>query len=179
MIVQPCSIEGLLIAQPKIFTDCRGYFTEAFKADFWEEITGIRFLQDNESFSHYGTIRGLHFQKAPYAQTKLVRVLQGEIMDVALDLRRKSPTFSQYFSVILSEQNKKQFFIPKGFAHGLCVLSKEAVVLYKIDAPYCPEAEAVIRYNDPFLDIDWPVREEQRLLSEKDRTAPLWNEVML
>ena len=163
-------IKGVWIIEPKVFTDERGYFMEAFKKSEFESTVGpVDFIQDNESKSSFGVLRGLHYQKGEYSQAKLVRVLKGTVLDVAVDLRKSSPTFGKYVSVLLSEENKKQFFIPRGFAHGFVVLSDEAVFTYKVDNPYAPQAEASIVYNDETLAIDWSLLESQMLLSPKDK----------
>ena len=162
-------IEGVWIIEPKVFNDARGYFMEAFKeGEFRANIGNVHFVQDNESKSSFGVLRGLHYQKGEYSQAKLVRVIKGKVLDVAVDLRQSSPTFGKYVSVELSEENKRQFFIPRGFAHGFLVLSEEAIFTYKVDNGYAPEAEASIRFNDETVGIDWPVAESQLLLSEKD-----------
>ncbi len=162
-------IDGLVIIQPKVIHDERGYFMEAFKESFIKEnFSEIRFIQENESKSSFGVLRGLHFQIPPYEQTKLVRVVKGEILDVAVDLRRNSNTYKEYFSVNLSEINKKQLFIPKGFAHGFIVLSESAIVIYKVDEKYSPGHESGIIYNDPELNIDWKIKSDKFILSEKD-----------
>ena len=165
-------IEGVWIIEPKVFNDARGYFMEAFKeGEFRANIGNVHFVQDNESKSSFGVLRGLHYQKGEYRQAKLVRVLQGTVLDVAVDLRQSSPTFGKYVSVELSEENKRQFFIPRGFAHGFLVLSEEAIFTYKVDNGYAPQAEASIRFNDETVGIDWPVAESQLLLSEKEGHA--------
>ena len=165
-------IEGVWIIEPKVFNDARGYFMEAFKeGEFRANIGNVHFVQDNESKSSFGVLRGLHYQKGEYSQAKLVRVIKGKVLDVAVDLRQSSPTFGKYVSVELSEENKRQFFIPRGFAHGFLVLSEEAIFTYKVDNGYAPQAEASIRFNDETVDIDWPVAESQLLLSEKDGHA--------
>ena len=165
-------IEGVWIIEPKVFNDARGYFMEAFKeGEFRANIGNVHFVQDNESKSSFGVLRGLHYQKGEYSQAKLVRVIKGKVLDVAVDLRQSSPTFGKYVSVELSEENKRQFFIPRGFAHGFLVLSEEAIFTYKVDNGYAPEAEASIRFNDETVGIDWPVAESQLLLSEKDGHA--------
>lgn len=162
-------IEGVWIIEPKVFNDARGYFMEAFKeGEFRANIGNVHFVQDNESKSSFGVLRGLHYQKGEYSQAKLVRVIKGKVLDVAVDLRQSSPTFGKYVSVELSEENKRQFFIPRGFAHGFLVLSEEAIFTYKVDNGYAPQAEASIRFNDETVGIDWPVAESQLLLSEKD-----------
>ena len=165
-------IEGVWIIEPKVFNDARGYFMESFKeGEFRANIGNVHFVQDNESKSSFGVLRGLHYQKGEYSQAKLVRVIKGKVLDVAVDLRQSSPTFGKYVSVELSEENKRQFFIPRGFAHGFLVLSEEAIFTYKVDNGYAPQAEASIRFNDETVGIDWPVAESQLLLSEKDGHA--------
>ena len=165
-------IAGVWIIEPKVFYDARGYFMEAFKEEeFRANIGDVHFVQDNESKSSFGVLRGLHYQKGEYSQAKLVRVIKGKVLDVAVDLRRSSPTFGKYVSVELSEENKRQFFIPRGFAHGFLVLSEEAIFTYKVDNGYAPQAEASIRFNDETIGIDWPVAESQFILSEKDGHA--------
>ena len=165
-------IEGVWIIEPKVFNDARGYFMEAFKeGEFRANIGNVHFVQDNESKSSFGVLRGLHYQKGENSQDKLVRVIKGKVLDVAVDLRQSSPTFGKYVSVELSEENKRQFFIPRGFAHGFLVLSEEAIFTYKVDNGYAPQAEASIRFNDETVGIDWPVAESQLLLSEKDGHA--------
>ena len=165
-------IEDVKILAPDVFGDYRGYFFESFsQREFEEKVCKTQFVQDNESKSRYGVLRGLHFQKAPYAQSKLVRVVQGSVLDVAVDIRKGSPTFGKYVSVELSEENKRQFFIPRGFAHGFLVLSDEAVFTYKVDNVYAPQSEASIRFDDEAIGIEWPVATEQLLLSDKDGHA--------
>lgn len=165
-------IDGVWIIEPKVFNDARGYFMEAFKEEeFRANIGDVHFVQDNESKSSFGVLRGLHYQKGEYSQAKLVHVIKGKVLDVAVDLRRSSPTFGKYVSVELSEENKRQFFIPRGFAHGFLVLSEEAIFTYKVDNGYAPQAEASIRFNDETIGIDWPVAESQLMLSEKDGHA--------
>ena len=164
--------EGVWIIEPKFFSDPRGYFMEAFKQQEFDATIGqINFIQDNESKSSFGTLRGLHYQKGDYCQAKLVRVIKGEVLDVAVDLRKSSPTFGKHISVLLSDDNKRQLFIPRGFAHGFLVKSEEAVFTYKVDNIYAPQAEASIIYNDPALGIDWPIADSQLVMSEKDRQA--------
>lgn len=163
-------IEGVWLIEPKFFSDERGYFMEAFKKEEFEKNIGaVNFVQDNESKSSFGVLRGLHYQKGEFSQAKLVRVIKGEVLDVAVDLRQSSPTFGKCVSVILSEKNKMQFFIPRGFAHGFAVLSEEAIFTYKVDNAYAPQAEASIVYNDETLGIDWSLTESQMLLSLKDK----------
>lgn len=165
-------IDGVWIIEPKVFSDPRGYFMEAFKQQEFDATIGqINFIQDNESKSSFGTLRGLHYQKGDYCQAKLVRVIKGEVLDVAVDLRKSSPTFGKHISVLLSDNNKRQLFIPRGFAHGFLVKSEEAVFTYKVDNIYAPQAEASIIYNDPALGIDWPIADSQLVMSEKDRQA--------
>lgn len=169
MEVIKTEIEGVYIIKPRVFDDARGYFFESFsQREFEEKIGKINFVQDNESKSTAGVIRGLHFQKPPYSQAKLVRVVKGRVLDVAVDLRKDSPTFGQHVSVELTEENKLQFFVPKGFAHGFAVLSEEAIFQYKCDEFYHPESEGAVAWNDPDLGIDWHVPAEDRILSEKD-----------
>lgn len=145
---------------------------EAFKKEEFEANIGkVNFIQDNESKSSYGVLRGLHYQKGEFCQAKLVRVIKGEVLDVAVDLRESSPTFGKYVSVLLNEENKRQFFIPRGFAHGFLVLSEEAIFTYKVDNAYAPQAEASVLYNDKDLSIDWPINENQIIMSDKDKTA--------
>ena len=165
-------IDGVWIIEPRVFNDARGYFMEAFKEEeFRANIGDVHFVQDNESKSSFGVLRGLHYQKGEYSQAKLVRVIKGKVLDVAVDLRRSSPTFGKYVSVELSEENKRQFFIPRGFAHGFLVLSDEAIFTYKVNNGYAPQAEASIRFNDETVGIDWPVAESQFIVSEKDGHA--------
>ncbi len=173
MEVIKTAIDGVLILEPRIFKDARGYFFESFSSrEFEEKVCKTTFVQDNESFSGYGVVRGLHFQKPPFTQSKIVRVIKGSVLDVAVDLRQSSPTFGKYVSAELSEENQRQFFIPRGFAHGFLVLSEEAIFIYKVDNAYVPQAEASIRFNDETIGIEWPIAEEQLLLSPKDKTAP-------
>jgi dTDP-4-dehydrorhamnose 3,5-epimerase len=170
-------IKDLLIIEPRVFEDTRGYFYESYsQANFSEAGIDIHFVQDNQSKSVYGVIRGLHYQLAPKAQTKLVRVLEGKIFDVALDVRKGSPTYGQWFGMEISAENRKQLLIPRGFAHGFSVLSETAVVFYKCDAFYAPEYDAGIIYNDPELKIDWRIPEDKALLSDKDSRLPLFKD---
>ena len=167
-------IKGVFIIEPKVFNDARGYFMEAWKqAEFDEHVGRTVFIQDNESKSSYGVLRGLHFQKGDASQAKLVRVIKGKVLDVAVDLRKSSATFGQHVMVELSEENKRQFFIPRGFAHGFLVLSDEAIFTYKVDNPYAPQADGGIRWNDPALGIEWPIDPTKVLTSEKDLKLPL------
>ena len=170
-------LQGLLIFEPAIFKDDRGYFFESYNEQtFQKQGIGIRFVQDNQSFSRYGVIRGMHYQLEPHAQTKLVRVLQGRILDVAVDIRKGSPTYGKYMSVELSADNKRQFLIPKGFAHGFSVLSETAEVSYKCDGFYDKASEGGIRFDDPALNIDWQVPVKEALVSPKDLDLPFFAE---
>lgn len=174
------AIEGVYIIEPRVFNDARGYFFEAWKKDKFEaNVATVDFIQDNESKSSYGVLRGLHYQKGEYSQAKLVRVIKGRVLDVAVDLRRSSTTFGQHVMVELSDENKRQFFIPRGFAHGFLVLSDEAVFTYKVDNVYAPQAEAGVRWNDPALGIDWPIDPQQVLTSDKDLRQPLLKDAEL
>lgn len=166
-------IKGLVMIEPRVFEDPRGYFYESYNKNTYSK-SGIsmEFVQDNESQSQYGVIRGLHFQKAPYAQTKLVRVIHGSIYDVALDLRRGSPTFGKWFGIELTRENRLQMYVPKGFAHGFSVISDIAVVNYKCDEYYQPSSEAGIRFDDPSLGIDWKIDSGRQLISDKDNALP-------
>lgn len=162
-------IKGVLIIEPKVFDDKRGYFFEAWKKEEFESHAGkVDFVQDNESKSSFGVLRGLHYQKGDASQAKLVRVIKGSVLDVAVDLRHDSPTFGKHVMVELSETNKRQLFIPRGFAHGFLVLSDEAIFTYKVDNVYAPKAEASIRFDDPDLGIKWPIGMDKVLTSEKD-----------
>lgn len=173
MEVIKTDIEGVLIIEPKIFGDSRGYFYESYsQRNFEEKVGKVNFVQDNQSFSHYGVLRGLHFQKPPFTQSKLVRVIQGKVVDVAVDIRKGSPTYGKHVTVQLTGENHRQFFIPKGFAHGFVVLSETALFQYKCDEFYHPEAEGAIMWNDPDLAIEWPVKAEDIELSEKDKHHP-------
>ena len=174
-------IEGVLIIEPKVFGDARGYFFESFsQRDFDEKVAPIlgykvNFVQDNESKSRYGVLRGLHFQLPPYAQSKLVRVVKGIVVDVVVDIRKGSPTYGQHVAVELTEDNHRQFFVPKGMAHGFVVLSDEAVFQYKCDEFYHPESEGAIAWDDKEIGIMWPIKKEDVLLSEKDKNHPNLN----
>ena len=169
MNVIKADIEGLFIIEPKVFGDHRGYFFESFsERDFNSQVRQVRFVQDNESKSRYGVLRGLHFQKPPYAQSKLVRVVKGSVLDVAVDIRRGSPTFGKHLAVELTEENHRQFFISRGFAHGFVVLSDEVVFQYKCDNFYAPQADGGISILDDSLGIDWRIPTDKALLSEKD-----------
>ena len=163
-------IEGVWIIEPRVFNDQRGYFFESYKQAEFDEHVGhhVEFIQDNESKSSYGVLRGLHYQAGDFSQAKLVRVIKGRVVDVAVDIRKSSPTFGKYVMVELSEDNKRQFFIPRGFAHGFLVLSDEAIFTYKVDNVYAPQAEASIRWDDETIGIKWPIDAKDVLLSDKD-----------
>lgn len=167
------SIPEVLVLEPQVFGDARGYFMESWsQRDFDVAVRPVKFVQDNESRSSYGVLRGLHFQKGACAQSKLVRVIEGRVLDVAVDIRKGSPSFGRYVKVELSGENHRQCFVPRGFAHGFVVLSPEAVFQYKCDFPYAPEAEAAIAWNDPSLGIDWGIPEADILLSQRDWSHP-------
>lgn len=178
MNILKTAIEGLVIIEPKVFGDSRGYFCETWKKETYEE-AGIvcEFVQDNESKSSYGVLRGLHWQAAPYTQAKLVRVISGAVLDVAVDIRKGSSTFGKHVKVELSGDNKRQLFIPRGFAHGFTVLSEEAIFAYKCDNIYMPSAERGMRFDDPALDIDWRVKPDRWNLSDKDMKHPCFSEI--
>jgi dTDP-4-dehydrorhamnose 3,5-epimerase len=166
-------IPGLLVFESKVFTDSRGYFLESYNENnFTEKGINVKFVQDNESSSRYGVIRGLHYQLMPYAQAKLIRVFEGSILDVAVDIRKNSPTFGKSFSIELTGENKKQLYIPAGFAHGFSVLSERAVVFYKCDGFYNKESEGGILFNDPHLNIDWKIPAGKEIISDKDKLLP-------
>ena len=172
-------IPDVWILEPTVFGDARGYFMESFKKEEFESRIGkVDFIQENESKSCFGVLRGLHFQKGEFAQAKLVRVIKGKVLDVAVDIRKNSPTFKKYIVVELSEENKRQLFIPRGFAHGFLVLSEEAIFSYKIDNVYSPQNEASILYNDPELGIEWSINPSQIIVSEKDKNAPLLKDLL-
>lgn len=167
------AINGVWLIEPHIFKDPRGYFFESYNGkEFEEKIGPVHFVQDNESFSSYGVLRGLHFQKPPYSQSKLVRVVKGTVLDVAVDIRNGSPTFGKYVTAELSGDNHRQLFIPRGFAHGFCVLSPTALFQYKCDNFYAPQSEGALAWDDPDLQIDWRIPADKVLLSEKDRHHP-------
>ena len=173
------SIEGLVIIEPKIFKDSRGYFFEPYnKLKFDKYLGKINFVQDNESKSERGVLRGFHFQKPPYAQAKLVRCIQGEVIDIALDLRKKSNTYGKYHKILLSSENKKQFFVPRGFAHAFLVLSKSAIFSYKVDNIYAPDFDSGLIWNDLELKIDWPIKETELIISEKDKNLSTFSNVI-
>ena len=172
MEVIKTEIEGVVIIEPRIFKDERGYFYESFsQREFEEKVCRTTFVQDNQSKSSYGVLRGLHFQKPPYSQSKLVRCIKGAVLDVAVDIRKGSPTFGKYVAVELTEDNHRQFFVPRGFAHGFAVLSDEAVFQYKCDNFYNKESEGAVAWNDPQLGIDWRVPADKIILSEKDKLS--------
>ncbi len=181
MIAKETKLKGCFILEPKIFEDSRGYFFESFNQDTFNTLIGqkIEFIQDNESFSSKGVLRGLHYQTGKFAQAKLVRVINGSVLDVAVDIRKDSPTFGEYISIELSEENKKQLFVPRGFAHGFIVLSDTAIFSYKCDNFYNKEAEGGIIYNDTSLNIDWNMTQIEFKVSEKDMLLPLLNNAKL
>ena len=169
MEVIKTAIEGLVIIEPKVFQDARGYFFESFsQREFEEKVRKINFVQDNESMSSYGVMRGLHFQRPPFTQSKLVRCVKGKVLDVVVDIRKGSPTYGQHVAVELSEYNHRQFFVPRGFAHGFAVLSETAIFQYKCDNFYAPQADGGISIKDDSLGIDWLIPTENAILSEKD-----------
>ena len=173
MNVIKTAIDDVVIIEPKVFGDHRGYFFESFsQREFCEKVRKVDFVQDNESKSSYGVLRGLHFQKPPFCQSKLVRVVKGAVLDVAVDIRRGSPTFGQHVAVELTEDNHRQFFVPRGFAHGFVVLTDEAVFQYKCDNFYAPQAEGAIAWDDPDLGIDWKIPADKVILSAKDTYHP-------
>ena len=178
MKIEKTFIKDLVVITPRVFEDSRGYFFEAYnQAKFHENGIEYQFIQDNQSFSKRGVIRGLHLQINPFAQAKLVRVLEGEILDVAVDLRKDSPTYGQHFSVLLSAENKKQLMVPHGFAHGFSVLSETASVMYKVDQLYHKESERGIRFDDPTLAIDWQLSADEIIVSDKDLILPSFNDI--
>jgi dTDP-4-dehydrorhamnose 3,5-epimerase len=173
MEVIKSNIEGVVIIEPRIFADERGYFFETFsEREFAEKVCNCRFVQDNEAKSSYGVVRGLHFQQPPHAQSKLVRVVKGKVLDVVVDIRKSSPTFGKHIAVELSAENHRQLFIPQGFAHGYAVLSEEAIVEYKCDDFYHPECEGGIAWNDATIGVDWQVSADKIILSERDKNHP-------
>ena len=174
MEVIKTAIDGVVIIEPRIFADDRGYFFESFsERDFNAQVRTVHFVQDNELRSCFGVLRGLHFQKPPYAQSKMVRVVKGAVLDVAVDIRRGSPTFGQHVAVELSAENHRQFFIPRGFAHGFSVLTDDVVFQYKCDNFYAPQSEGAIAWDDAALAIDWRIPADKVILSEKDKCHPL------
>lgn len=181
MKITETDIKGCFILEPKVFEDKRGYFFESYNKEVFDEILGQKtsFIQDNESYSSKATLRGLHYQMGEYAQAKLVRVIQGKVLDIAVDIRVNSPTFGQHISLILSEDNKKQLFVPRGFAHGFVVLSNNALFSYKCDNFYNKESERGIIYNDVQLNIDWKLGEEDLIISDKDKMLPTFKNASL
>ena len=180
MEVHKTAIPEVLVLEPKVFGDQRGYFFEAYNQKVFEEaVAQVPFIQDNQSKSNYGVLRGLHYQLPPYAQAKLVRVIYGKVLDIAVDIRKNSPTFGRHVTALLSGANKRQIYIPHGFAHGFAVLSKEAVFTYKVDNYYAPDHEAGIRHDDPALSIDWQIPPKERLLSDKDKNLPDFKQAAL
>ena len=185
MEVIKTAIDGVLIIEPKVFGDARGYFFESFsQRDFDEKVAPIlghtiNFVQDNESMSSYGVMRGLHFQRPPFTQSKLVRCVKGAVLDVAVDIRKGSPTYGQYVCCELTAENHRQFFVPRGFAHGFLVMSDEAIFCYKVDNAYAPEHECSIRFNDPTIDIKWPIDESKMNLSPKDTAGVAFRDAVL
>jgi dTDP-4-dehydrorhamnose 3,5-epimerase len=172
------SIQGIVIIEPRVFGDERGYFLESYnEKEFEQAICKVSFVQDNESKSSKGVLRGLHFQKPPFNQSKLVRCIAGRVLDVAVDIRKGSPTYGKHVAIELSGENKKQVFVPKGFAHGFSVLSKTAVITYKVDNRYAPESDSGIRYDDTELGIDWGLPQEEVQLSEKDKELPSFKDL--
>jgi dTDP-4-dehydrorhamnose 3,5-epimerase len=174
------NIQGVRVIEPSVFSDDRGYFMESFKQSEFDKFVGkTDFIQDNESRSTRGVLRGLHYQTGEFAQAKLVRVIEGRVLDVAVDIRKSSPTFGKYVAVELTAENKKQLFVPRGFAHGFVVLSDMAIFTYKVDNAYAPTHEASIIWNDPAIGIDWGISEDEIILSDKDKTGKLLAEAIL
>jgi dTDP-4-dehydrorhamnose 3,5-epimerase len=174
------AIKGVWTIEPKVFSDERGYFMESYKKEIFEEHIGkVDFIQDNESKSTRGVLRGIHYQTGEHSQAKLVRALMGSVLDVVVDLRKSSPTFGTYLAVELTDENKKQLFMPRGTGHGFLVLSKEAIFSYKVDNPYAPAHEASLIWNDPSVAIDWGINEEELILSPKDKAGKLLSEAIL
>ncbi|MEL6535063.1 MAG: dTDP-4-dehydrorhamnose 3,5-epimerase [Bacteroidota bacterium] len=178
MQVEKSPLEGCLVLTPRIFNDHRGWFIESFNQKTWDEALGkkMNWVQDNHSVSHRGVLRGLHFQKGEFAQAKLVRVVKGEVIDIAVDLRQDSPTYKQSFATRLSAENQRQIFVPRGFAHGFVALEENTVLLYKCDNYYAPQAEAGIRFDDPELALDWHLPHNELILSDKDLKLPTLTE---
>ena len=178
MQVETTGFEGLFVLTPSVFADDRGFFFESYNRESYLKAgLDYHWVQDNQSHSKHGVIRGLHFQKAPFAQTKLLRVVQGEILDIVVDLRKGQPTYGKSFSVILTAENKKQLLVPKGFAHGFSVLSASADVMYKCDALYNKQSESGLLFNDPLLNIDWKLSQEEIIVSEKDLVLPTFDKI--
>ena len=179
MHFQKATCNGVYIAEPTVYRDHRGYFTERFRLDLWEPVIGpVRFLQENESCSKQGVLRGLHYQIPPYGQAKWIQVVWGAVRDVVVDMRPQSPTFGQHHVEILEDVTKRQLFVPAGFAHGFLALSPQAVVQYKVDAPYAPDAERTLRFDDPQLGIEWGLSPELCILSLKDQNGLFWKDAM-
>ena len=177
MICKETSLPGVMEIKPDVYSDERGYFFESYSRRILDEKIGrIDFVQDNESFSVYGVLRGLHYQTAPYEQAKLVRAVSGRMLDIAVDIRKESPSYGHYVGVELSGQDKNMLFIPRGYAHGFAVLSETAVVQYKCDNFYAPDYERGIRFDDPYLNIDWRIPADRLILSDKDRKHPFFND---
>jgi len=176
MKISKTKLEGVFVIEPKVFGDDRGYFSETFRQDIFEDAIGhkVNFLQDNESKSSYGVLRGLHYQLPPFSQSKLVRVIEGSVLDVAVDIRKGSPTYGEYLAVELSAENKKQLFVPRGFAHGFLVISPSAIFSYKVDNYYAPEYDRGILYNDSIIGINWGIDIDKLLLSQKDENQPIF-----
>jgi dTDP-4-dehydrorhamnose 3,5-epimerase len=173
------TLDGLVVLKPTIFKDNRGYFMESYNQKNINKLLGnVNFVQDNESESSLGVLRGLHFQKPPYAQAKLVRCLKGSVLDVVLDLRKDSKTYGIFETILLTEENKKQLFIPKGFAHGFVVLSETAIFSYKVDNYYNPDSESGVLWNDLDLNIDWKINKKEIIVSEKDKSLPTFNNII-
>ncbi|HHD80570.1 MAG TPA: dTDP-4-dehydrorhamnose 3,5-epimerase [Campylobacterales bacterium] len=174
MQITKTKLEGVVIIEPKVFGDDRGYFLETYNKEIFEEAIGysVNFIQDNESKSSFGVLRGLHFQLPPFSQSKLVRVIEGSVLDVAVDMRKGSPTFGQYVAVELSAENKQQLFVPRGFAHGFLVTSETAIFAYKVDNYYAPDHDRGVIFNDTDIDIDWGIDPNLLLLSDKDNNLP-------
>lgn len=180
MLFTEQNIKGVWVIEPKVFNDARGYFMESYKKELFEKHIGkTTFIQDNESRSTHGVLRGLHYQIGKYSQAKLVRALQGTVLDVVVDLRKSSPTFGQHIAIKLSDENKKQLFVPRGFAHGFLVLSETAIFSYKVDNIYSPAHEASLLWSDPKLGIDWRIKNEELILSEQDKSGKILDEAIL
>lgn len=180
MLFTEQNIKGVWVIEPKVFNDARGYFMESYKKELFEKHIGkTTFIQDNESRSAHGVLRGLHYQIGEHSQAKLVRALQGTVLDVVVDLRKSSPTFGQHIAIELSDENKKQLFVPRGFAHGFLVLSETAIFSYKVDNTYSPAHEASLLWSDPKLGIDWRIKNEELILSEKDKSGKILDEAIL
>ena len=180
MKTQTTEIEGIVIVEPQVFGDSRGYFMETYQKEKYAAAgIDVTFVQDNESMSHYGVVRGLHYQAEPFAQAKLIRVVSGRVLDVAVDIRKNSPTFGKIFTLELSSENKLQLFLPHGIAHGFAVLSETAIFTYKCDNFYAPQYERTIRFDDPSLAIDWKISVENRIISDKDKKGVAFTDAEL